>query len=218
MARRGNLLKITWSGLITELQVGLAQQGGEVAQFKGKKVITRRGQEELTFKYQQRLEQGQTVDQNFEVPDYTVSSFDISGEVNQRPAINTPASIGAGLASLEVNLPGNNESRWVSYQFTTPRGEVEIQARAMGFGLLNALKRFGVLLGLIVVVLLLRAIFAGRDFSSEGRGVLATAMILVGVAGLLIGILPLAGFILLVAGIWMKIRAKVQRRKLALAS
>ncbi|MCX7428147.1 MAG: hypothetical protein NTW96_21265, partial [Planctomycetia bacterium] len=75
-------------------------------------------------------------------------------------AAATPApatSVPAGLASLEVTLPEPDAAYYDTYLFTTPRGEVEITARAASSELLSRLAYLAVIVLVVIVsVALLR--------------------------------------------------------------
>ena len=185
---------------------------------KGKKVITRRGQGELALKYQERLQEQDQVDGGANYYSITVSNGvenggfgSGSGSVGGGGGAGGEAAsaVGAGLASLDVTLPGVDDARWVRYQFTTPRGEVQVVARAAGLPMLHALKRVGVLAALGVLFILLRPLFRRRSINMRGRKMFSTCLILLGVAGLLVGVLPLAALVLLIAGIVLKVSGKV---------
>ena len=63
-----------------------------------------------------------------------------------------------------------------------------------------------VFVGLLAVVIVVRRFCAGRRLGPRALRVWSTAWIIIGVLGLLVGVLPLAGLLLLVVGIVLKVR------------
>ena len=117
---------------------------------------------------------------------------------------NNGRAVGTGLASLDVQLPGADTTRWTSYRFTTPRGDIQISARPASEHAIGGLKRLGIVLVILLMLFLLQIMIQDRGLDHKGRKILSTALILLGVAGLLIGILPVFGLAAIVAGIVMK--------------
>ncbi len=116
-----------------------------------------------------------------------------------------------GLASLELQLPEHDDDFYQVYRFTTPRGEVEITAWAVSENLLTRLLRLaGVVAALVVLACFVRLARAGWFAWLGGPGG-STLLICAGLLGLLLGILPAAGLVVLVAGIVIKIRRAVTR-------
>jgi hypothetical protein len=86
------------------------------------------------------------------------------------PAAVPPAapatSVPAGLASLEVTLPEPDAAYYDTYLFTTPRGEVEITARAASSELLSRLAYLAVI---VLVVILAVALLRERKSVVVGK-------------------------------------------------
>jgi hypothetical protein len=118
-------------------------------------------------------------------------------------AARPPAGPPTGLASLDVELPGPDAARWESHRFTTPRGEIELTAYAAAGLAIGGLKRIGLAAAALALVVGLRWI-STRGLGTTGRRVLSTVMILLGVLGLMIGIFPIAGLVMIIAGIWCR--------------
>ncbi len=107
-----------------------------------------------------------------------------------------------GLASLDVEFP----ERGHEYLFTTPRGDVEITARAIPTPILQRLKSLGWVLGAGVLI----AVVAGW-VSRGGLAIFASragaiALIVLGIASLLTWVLPVLGALAVVAGIALLVR------------
>ena len=117
--------------------------------------------------------------------------------------------IAAGLASLDVRLP----ERGRLYRFTTPRGELEISARAFPIVVLQRLAGLGVVLAAIFVVWLL-----GRENSRRGWAaifnsrVFAVALLVAGVLSVIVGVFPVAGLVAIAAGIVLVVRRRQAAR------
>ncbi|NQU21976.1 MAG: hypothetical protein HQ567_11890, partial [Candidatus Nealsonbacteria bacterium] len=122
-----------------------------------------------------------------------------------------------GLDSLVLRLPGPDELKehYREYLFTTALGDVEITARAASQDLLDNLTRLAALLAaLAVAACITRAIRRGRlTWPSSPRA--CVAMILIGLLSLVIGILPLAGLAVMIAGVVLLIRTSSADSKAA---
>jgi len=127
--------------------------------------------------------------------------------------------VAAGLASLDVDLPGKDDTRWTTYQFSTPRGEIEIRALAVAGEAIDAYQRGGLALVLLVLAAVVRALGGRRRFPGprDRRGVVGTVLIIAGVLGVFIGILPVAGVVAVVVGIVLRIVHRRQARAVAVA-
>ena len=111
--------------------------------------------------------------------------------------------VAAGLASLDFTLP----ERGKTYHFTTPRGQIEIEARPMAVTLLSRLVGLaGLAVAILVVWLVARR--PARAFWRWACGTVACGVLLavLGLASILTGILPVAGLVLLAGGIVLAIR------------
>jgi hypothetical protein len=124
------------------------------------------------------------------------------------------AALPAGMASLDVELP----RRGTVYRFTTPRGEVEITARAASLPLIEGLERLGAVVGLVIVVLVVRRFVRNRTLSPRGQGLVSTVLIVLGIIGILFGLFPLAGVAAVIVGIVMKVILRRARRRAAAAA
>jgi len=126
--------------------------------------------------------------------------------------------VAAGLASLDVDLPGKDDTRWTTYQFSTPRGEIEIRALAVAGEAIDAYQRGGLALALLILAAVVRAL-GGRRFPGprDRRGVVGTVLIIAGVLGVFIGILPVAGVLAVVVGIVLRIVHRRQARAVGAA-
>lgn len=118
------------------------------------------------------------------------------------------AQVAGGLASLDVQLP----ERGQLYQFTTPRGEISVAANSISVNVLSRLMRLGFVLGLVAIGWVLtrpRSLQEWRKLlESTPVGV---ALIIVGFASLLGGILPLAGLLTMLSGIAVIVRSRSSR-------
>ena len=114
----------------------------------------------------------------------------------------------AGLASLDVDFPGPDHSRWAEYRFTTPRGEIEIRAVTAAGNAIDSYQRGGLALALLLFAGVVRTVARKRErrsfWSSRSAG---TMLIIAGVLGLFVGILPVAGVVAVVLGIVLRRRA-----------
>jgi hypothetical protein len=120
------------------------------------------------------------------------------------------------LGSLDVILPGLDGSRWISYRFTTPRGDIRVTAHGISREWIAGAKRAGLAILAVLILWALQQIVRGLSLTAKRR--IATALILLGAVGLLIGILPVAALVLLVVGIVLKLVYRSRRRKEILAA
>jgi hypothetical protein len=114
---------------------------------------------------------------------------------------------GLGLVSLDVELP----QRGIEYRFTTPRGDIEITARAASRTTLTTMKRLGILVAVLAGLLVLRWI--ARRFRALGVTLLDSVLVgvaitLIGIVALVLGVLPYAAMVVIVAGIVVAVRAR----------
>ena len=82
------------------------------------------------------------------------------------PPAAPATSVPAGLASLEVTLPEPDAAYYDTYLFTTPRGEVEITARAASSELMSRLAYLAVI---VLVVILAVALLRERKSAVVGK-------------------------------------------------
>ena len=119
----------------------------------------------------------------------------------------------AGAASLDVDLP----RRGTLIQFTVPRGEVEVTARSASMPLIEGLERVGGAAVLVILIALVRRWLRGREVGLRAQAAVSTALIVLGVVGLAIGIFPVAGLLTVLVGVGMKVRLFFARRRPAAA-
>ncbi len=113
---------------------------------------------------------------------------------------------GLGLVSLDVELP----QRGIEYRFTTPRGDIEITARALSRRTLTTLTRLGIFLAVLAAMLVVRRLVRGAvgPLLSAKVGMTLAA---IGLTGIVIGVLPNAAVLLTVIGIIVAVRAFLVR-------
>jgi hypothetical protein len=130
-------------------------------------------------------------------------------------ALEAPAFAGvpAGMASLDVELP----TRGKVYRFSTPRGDTEVTASAASQPLIDGLERVGGAAALVLAVLFVRRMLRRRTLDLPAQNTLATVLIVLGLVGMLIGILPVAGLVAMVVGVAIKVRLFRARRRPAAA-
>ena len=107
-----------------------------------------------------------------------------------------PSKLPSGLTSLDVHIP----MRGILYQFTTPRGDVKITARAVSRPFLASLVRWAIIF--VVIVVLWRGykfVLQERFVEKYGRGI-SIVLIIAGLVSVLTGVLPLAGVLALIVG------------------
>jgi hypothetical protein len=126
------------------------------------------------------------------------------------------AGLPAGMASLDFQLPTRDDPEYPVYRFTTPRGDVEVTASAASQPLVEGLQRVGGVAALVIVVLVIRRLARGRSFGLQTQSTLSTVLIVLGIIGMFVGILPVASLIAIVIGVIMKIHLfRVRRRPAA---
>jgi len=118
------------------------------------------------------------------------------------------APAATGLASLDVELP----MRGQLYRFTTPGGDVEITAQAASRDTLLYLGQVAAVLAVVLVVwAMVRLARAGRLawLASPGG---STLLIVLGILGVFVGVLPVLALAAFVAGVVLKVRRASRRR------
>jgi len=113
-------------------------------------------------------------------------------------------AVAPDIASLDVDLPRQG----VEYQFTTPRGELVITARAVSGDMLNRLGQLGRVLALLVVVAIAWLAVAGVDWRQSTA---STVLLLLGGISVLAGLWPVLGLIAVVSAVAIKIRNYLDR-------
>ncbi len=107
-----------------------------------------------------------------------------------------PLRLPSGLTSLDVHIP----MRGILYQFTTPRGDVKITARAVSRPFLANLARWAIVFAVIVVLWRgYKFVVQERFVETYGRGI-SMVLIIAGIVSVLTGVLPLAGAVALIVG------------------
>ena len=186
----------------------------------------RLSQADVVDRYQRKLEQraeqqqpqtavrGERVDGGWGGPGVTRGEAILSlvPATGAEPGDVTVAAL-AGAASLDVDLP----RRGTLVQFTVPRGEVEITARSASMPLIEGLERVGGAAVLVVLIALVRRWLRGREVGLRAQAAVSTALIVLGVVGLAIGVFPVAGLVTVLVGVGMKVRLFFARRRPAAA-
>jgi hypothetical protein len=113
------------------------------------------------------------------------------------------------LASLDVDLP----LRGREYLFTTPRGDIDITARAVSEPLLDRLTRLLVIAAGFVGLLVLLRVLPRVARVLHGSRWFAGAVLLVGLLSLLLGIFPILAPAALIYGLVQLIRLEIARRR-----
>lgn len=116
-----------------------------------------------------------------------------------------------GLASLELAMPEIDPNRYEVFRFTTPLGQTELT----GWAVSREWTRTGSHLGLTAIVVLLAWLAISLVLGGAGRWILSpageTAMILAGLVMLVFGLLPVAGFLMMVIGLVRKLARAIRR-------
>lgn len=116
-----------------------------------------------------------------------------------------------GLASLELAMPEIDPNRYEVFRFTTPLGQTELT----GWAVSREWTRTGSHLGLTAMVVLLAWLAISLVLGGAGRWILSpageTAMIVAGLVMLFFGLLPVAGFLMMVIGLVRKIARAIRR-------
>ena len=103
----------------------------------------------------------------------------------------------SGMASLEVTIPARGDL----YLFTTPRGNVQISARTISTPLLGRLIALGWVVGVVVLALILIRWIRDGGLSALGDRRGSRVLIVLGLASLLTCIFPIAGLLMIIAGL-----------------
>ncbi len=130
--------------------------------------------------------------------DLTGSGFGVGGEAQ---------TAGLGLVSLDVALP----QRGIEYRFTTPRGDIEITARAVSRRTLTTLRRLGIFLAVIGAMLAVRRLVRASAVWPLASGKVGITLVAIGLTGIVIGVLPNAAVLVIVIGIIVAIRSYLVR-------
>lgn len=135
---------------------------------------------------------------------------DDEGKNEPLDTLAKPGYEAANMASLDIELP----VRGIEYWFTTPRGDVQVSARAISRTLTARLIRLGWLLAAFVVLgVLYRWIARGGLAVLAGR-LGSSLLIVLGLFSLISGVFPGVGLIGLIAGVAIKIKRRIAERGL----
>ena len=113
------------------------------------------------------------------------------------------------LASLDVDLP----LRGREYLFTTPRGEVEITARAVSEPLLGRLARLAAVAAGIVALLVLLRVLPPLARALHRSRIFAGGVLLLSLFSLVLGVFPILALVALIYGLVQLIRLTATRRR-----
>ena len=184
----------------------------------------RRSQKELAGRYQDMLERqaGRAAPERDEeetaetampeqepsperVPAATPGSLVYGDYYRRAGAASGPTETTTGLTSLGVELPPPDPSRWASYRFTTPRGDIEVEGWTASRRTADASRRLALAVAVLLLLALVRRIFAGVKLGEQALANASTALIIACVLALLLGFLPVAALVLLAVGIVLKV-------------
>jgi hypothetical protein len=140
----------------------------------------------------------------------------VDGTAQQVQMGETPPPA-AVLASLDVDLP----QRGVEFLFTTPRGEIEITARAVSGSAVDRLQHLLAILATAVVLYVVYRVLRriGPDLLNTMAG--SALLVVLGGASLCLGLLPVVGVVILVVGLVQLVRlslVRIRRRRAAAAA
>ncbi|NLZ63206.1 MAG: hypothetical protein GX902_05305, partial [Lentisphaerae bacterium] len=109
-----------------------------------------------------------------------------------------PPATAANQASLQLELPPRDDSRWQVLYFSSPRAVQEVTGRSLSRRSLTAWKNLFALLVLILLAAGIRTIFKRKGLRwLPARLRSRKAMALAGLCGLFFGIFPVLGLLLL---------------------
>lgn len=172
----------------------IGQQAGQAGEMEGL---------DLNSKYQQKLDQQNQFNPTSQLDlDFGTRLYDDDG-----------LSLGSGggsfgLASLDVELP----ERGQLFLFTTPRGDVEITARAVDQKTMNRSLNAAWLGGLLVVLSIVAWVVRKLTSESAGMAILGGLLLLVGVTSFLIGYWPWIGALMALTGSLLLMQMAIRRR------
>lgn len=115
-----------------------------------------------------------------------------------------------GLASLDFTLPDFDSARWTRHFFTTPRGDIRIQARSISHSAIRRLKRTGIVVAALALILVLHRVAKRTVGRPSGAG-FARFLLALGAAGLLFGLLPVYAILVLVIGALWHLTLRIRR-------
>jgi hypothetical protein len=122
--------------------------------------------------------------------------------------IHTPPSVQpTGLASLDFDLP----TRGVLYRFTMPRGESHITARAFSNALVRRLMELAAVVLLAMAAWFVVRCIRKRSFAWLATPIGSTLLLCLGLLSICSGILPIIGWVAIVAACGLLVRCRVCR-------
>ncbi|OPZ24487.1 MAG: hypothetical protein BWZ02_02828 [Lentisphaerae bacterium ADurb.BinA184] len=194
------------------------------------KAPARRDLQNRAVQYQQRLDAARGKADEAQEPAESSMQVDVNGMADLQAAVDNdgvsegrdmddrglpfvalPADM-AGLASLDVSIPGFDPRRWRAYRFTTPRGAVQVTARALSGRLIEGLERLAVALAGVGIVLGVFRLWRPWRPSPGSRRAIATYVMLAGFLCLLAGVFPVYGAVLLLVGLIWRVGLAVSHR------
>ncbi len=143
---------------------------------------------------------------------FTLNAQDLAGTAVDGSGVSVGAftpvpSAPQGLASLDVEIPRVGKR----FRFSTPRGDVQITARTVTDSTLETLTQWGI--AAATVLLLITGYLFFRPGGYLGRNPKASAhvLIILGLLSLMTGLFPLAGALMLIAGLVVRLRQATQQ-------
>ncbi len=110
----------------------------------------------------------------------------------------------AGLASLDVEIP----RRGVVYRFTTPRGEVEITARAVSRPFMVNIENLVLVLAIALVGWGIYRFVSRADFIARYGRSAAVTLVVLGAISVVVGVLPVIALLACIGGITLGIHSR----------
>jgi hypothetical protein len=210
---------------------GVARQPNQPQSGFKKSKGGRRSQKALAQKYQQRLQEQAAQQPMLQDDAFAADPFadaapfsaaadepeptDVAGRLIVRTEAAAPlagetvpaagaVAVASGLRSLDVELPEADTSRWTVRRFTTPRGDVTLNALALSELAIDGFKRLGTALAGFALVLI-GTLVSRRGLGLRGWRRTGAGMTLVCAIALLVGVLPIAAALGAIAGIAIRI-------------
>lgn len=203
IAGLGKTVKLPSSGRKGRVQPRAPEvaQGEQKRVLKDKKSKKRRGRRgrradglDRVGRYQQSLEKEAGMDMGKMA--LGTPSSDVAGSTGFAGAAGPP-TLPSGLTSLDVHIP----MRGILYQFTTPRGDVTITARAVSRQFLANLARLAIVFAVIAVLWRGYKFVLQERFADKYGRTISIALIVAGMVSVLTGVLPLAGVLAIIVGL-----------------
>jgi hypothetical protein len=115
--------------------------------------------------------------------------------------------ISSGLASIVISLPEFDYSRWEKYRFTTPRGKAVIHADSITRNNIMILENLAAAILLIIIMTLILR----RTSNNRRKFSLTKIIAIIGFIGLLAGIMPVAGVLLIIIAAVSAVARRISR-------